>query len=222
VSVAHPEARGDASARFWAHAATFGALWGALEATVGSFLHAVRVPFGGTLLAASGAALLLSLRVVHPRRGVMLAAGAVCAFVKMVAPSTSVLGPMVGILVESALIELACLPFADLGRKGPSAASAALGGALATIWSLSQKVLVQVVLFGAPIVAWYADLLARAEAWLGLPRAGGLWVAGPFVALVAALGAGAALVGLRAGRAARARAIAPSTGAPGRVAGDPA
>lgn len=187
------------SARFWAHAATFGALWGALEATVGSFVHAVKIPFGGTMLAACGAALLLALRVLYPQRGVIIAAGAVCAFVKMVAPSTLILGPMIGILVEATLVELACLPF---GARAPSAA---LGGALATTWSLSQKVLTQVVLFGTPILSWYGDVLTRAEAWLKLPRSGGLWVAAPFVATIATLGAAAALVGLRAGRVASQR-----------------
>lgn len=193
------EPRTDASrerALFWGHAATFGALWGALEATVGSFVHAVRMPFGGTMLAATGAALLVALRHLYPQRGVMLAAGAVCAIVKMVAPATVILGPMIGILIESLLLELACLP---LGATKPAAL---LGGALATLWALSQKVLVQIVLYGAPIIGLYKDLLARAEGWLHLPRTGGLWVVGPFAALVAAMGAGAGLVGLAAARAA--------------------
>ena len=111
ISSESSSSSGSSGARLWAHPATFGALWGALEATVGSFVHAVKMPFGGTMLAASGAALLLALRVMFPRRGVIIAAGAVCAFVKLVAPSTMILGPMIGILVEAVLIELACLPF---------------------------------------------------------------------------------------------------------------
>lgn len=205
-AAAHHESQDDA-ARFWAHATTFGALWGAIEATVGSFLHALKVPFGGTALAACGAALLLALRVLHPRRGVIVAAGAVCACVKMIAPSTLVLGPMIGILLESLLVELACLPF------GARAGSALLGGALATTWSLSQKVLTQIVLFGAPVLSWYIELLARAEAWLKLPKTGGLWVVVPFVAFVAMVGAVMASVGLRAGRLAAVRKNAPPEGA---------
>lgn len=199
------------SARFWAHAATFGALWGALEATVGSFLHAVKMPFGGTMLAAAGAALLLSLRVVCPMHGVVVAAGAVCAFVKMVAPSTLVLGPMVGIMVESLLVEIACAPF------GARTGSALAAGALATTWSLSQKVITQIILFGAPIVSFYVEVLSRAEAWLKLPKTGGLWVAGPFVLVVAGGGAVAALVGLRAGREALTRRKMVLAGAAGRA-----
>lgn len=181
-------------ARFWAHAATFGALWGALEATVGSFLHALHVPFAGVFLASCGAALLLALRVVHPVRGVVLAAGAVCACVKMIAPSTMVLGPMVGILVESLLVEIACAPL------GANPGSAIVGGALATVWSLSQKVLTQIVLFGAPVVEWTLQILKSAEAWFKLPRGGGLWVIVVFVSVIALLGSLGGLMGLRAGR----------------------
>lgn len=195
----HLEPSPASPARFWAHAATFGALWGAIEATLGAFLHAVKVPFGGVALAGVGAALLVALRVVFPRRGVLVAAGAVCACVKMVAPSTLVLGPMVGILVESVLVELVCLPL------GARLGTAWLAGALATSWALTQKVLVQILLFGAPMIGLYRELLSRAENWLGWPKAGGLGVAAAFVALVAFIGATLATIGLRAGREADAR-----------------
>ena len=129
--------RGD-DARFWGHAAAFGAMWGALEATVGTFLHAMKIPFGGTMLAGMGAAFLVALRVLYPRRGVLLATGAVCAGVKLLSPATTVAGPMMGILMESLLVELACLP------AGAVLPAALVGGALATLWALSQKVLVQI------------------------------------------------------------------------------
>lgn len=188
--------------RFWGHAAAFGAMWGALEITLGTFLHALKIPFGGTVLAATGAAFLIALRVVYPRRGVVLAAGAVCAGVKLLSPATAVLGPMVGILVESLLVEVSCLAF------GANPVSAAAGGALATLWALSQKVLTQIVLYGAPMLELYRELLRRAETWLRLPPAGGLRVVLPFAALVAMIGAVVALGGYRAGLTAQARAEA--------------
>lgn len=185
--------------RFWGHATAFGAMWGALEATVGTFLHALKIPFGGTALAATGAAFLIALRVVYPRRGVLIAAGAVCAGVKLLSPSTNVVGPMVGILVESLIVEIACLGF------GANPVSATVGGALAALWALSQKVLTQIVLYGAPVIALYKELLQRAEKWLHLSPSGGLRVVLPFATLVALIGAAAALFGLRAGQAAKAR-----------------
>lgn len=180
--------------RFWGHAAAFGAMWGALEATVGGFVHALKIPFGGTALAATGAAFLLSLRSVYPRRGVVIAAALVCAGVKLLSPATAVVGPMVGILVEATLIELVCLPL------GANVGSAVLGGALATLWALSQKVLTQIVLYGGPMLSLYKEILRRAEQWLGLSPRGGVLVVAPFAALIATIGAAFALAGLRAGR----------------------
>jgi hypothetical protein len=185
--------------RFWGHAAAFGAMWGAVEATVGTFLHALKIPFGGTVLAATGAAFLVALRVVYPRRGVLVAAGAVCAGVKLLSPATTVVGPMMGILVESLLVEIACLGF------GATPISAALAGALATLWALSQKVLTQIVLYGAPVIALYRELIQRGEKWLGLSPSGGVKVVIALASVVALLGATIALFGYRAGLVARAR-----------------
>ncbi|MFO0592652.1 MAG: hypothetical protein U0441_34225 [Polyangiaceae bacterium] len=181
------------SERFWGHAAAFGAMWGAIEATVGTFLHALKIPFGGTVLAGTGAAFLFALRTVYPKRGVVLATGAVCAGVKLLSPATAVVGPMAGILVESLLIELACFAF------GANPISAAVGGGLATLWALSQKVLTQIVLYGAPMIDLYRELLQRAEKWLGLAPSGGWSVVVPFASLVSTLGAILALGGHRAG-----------------------
>jgi hypothetical protein len=191
------------SERFWGHATAFGAMWGAIEATVGTFLHALKIPFGGTVLAATGAAFLIALRVVYPQRGVLVAAGAVCAGVKLLSPATTVIGPMVGIMVESLIMEIACFGF------GANPVSAMVGGALATLWALSQKVLTQIVLYGAPVIALYREFLQRAEKWLHLEPSGGVRVVAPFAALVGLIGALMALGGYRAGRAALARRSAP-------------
>lgn len=179
---------------FWAYAGSFGALWGALEATLGSFLHALKIPFAGVFLASMGAALLIALRRLVPRPGILLATGAVCAAVKLASPATDLLGPVVGILIESALIELCTLPL------GANLGSALCGGALAASWAICQKVLKQIVLYGEPMVALYRELLLRASKMLGLSQAGGMRLVIGFVALMATFGALAACAGLRAGR----------------------
>lgn len=190
---------------FWAYAGSFGALWGALEATLGTFLHAMKLPFAGVLLASMGAALLVALRVLVPRPGILLATGAVCAAVKLSSPGTVLVGPAVGILTESLLVELVTLPF------GANGASALLGGALAAGWAICQKVLTQVLLYGAPIVAIYKELLQRGTKMLGVSVASGVQLVLLFVTAMAACGAVAAFAGLRAGRRAKpAAARAPS------------
>lgn len=183
--------------RFWAHAATFGATWGAVEITVGSFLHALKIPFGGIVLGAVGAALLVTLRLLLPARGVCLAAGAVCAGVKLLSPAGAILGPAIAILVEASLVELACLP------AGARPWSAATSGTCCALWSLTQKLVTQTVMFGMPVLGIYRGILERAERWLRLPSQGGLWAAAALVGLVALLGALIGLAGFRVGTAAR-------------------
>lgn len=180
--------------QLWGHAATFGAAWAAVEVTVGSFAHAIKLPFAGVVLAGIGAALLIALRTIYPRPGVLLAAGIVCAGVKLISPAGAVLGPVVGILVEAAIAELVLFPL------GARVFTAPLVGALACCFAVTQKVLTQWLLFGAPILDIYVGILQRAEAWMGLPRQGGLWVALVFMAVVSTLGSSLGVLGHRVGK----------------------
>lgn len=183
--------------RFWAHAATFGATWGAVELTVGSFMHAIRLPFGGILLGAIGAGLLVTLRLLFPERGVVLAAGAVCAGVKLLSPAGAIVGPATAILVEASLVEAACFV------SGAQQWSGAVAGALCALWSLTQNLVTQTLLFGMPVIGIYLGVLDRAERWLRLPAGGGHWAAGALLMFVALLGALFGLAGQHVGVAAR-------------------
>jgi nucleoside-triphosphatase THEP1 len=91
-----------------------------------------------------------------------------------------------------------------------------VGGALAMSWTLGHRIVTLVVTYGPDLVRLYADLVALAERQVGaIPL--GPW--GPLVALAIlnlAVGAGAALVGMRLGRSVPERA-----GPGGRVADAP-
>ncbi len=179
--------------RFWAYVAAFGAFWGVLEITLGSFFHTLRLPFAGVLLASAGAALLVAQRQVLPRRGASLATGVVAALCKSLSPGGIILGPMVGILIEALVIEIALLP----GHR--SRTGAAIGGSMAATWALVQKVVTQVILYGFTVLDVYLALLRKAIDWLGLsPRAGWMALAALMV-VTAILGATGGLVGRRVG-----------------------
>jgi hypothetical protein len=183
--------------RFWARAAAFGALWGSVEVTLGSFLNSLRFPFAaGVLLASIGALLLVAARQISPQPGSSLAIGAVAALCKSISPGGIILGPMIGIVTEALLVEIALLA-APRART-----TAALGGALAALWAISQTLLHKVVLYGADILVLYLALARRAGAWLGLPDGAGWWALGGLVFLVAAAGATGGLLGRSIGRAA--------------------
>jgi len=179
--------------------AVFGALWGGLEMGLGSALHSVRLPFAGALLGACGIAIVLLGRRLVPRAGFVLYVAAVAATLKCMGPGSVVLGPLLAILAEAALAELALLALGDR-RVGFITA-----GALATLWTLVHPLLTQGLLAGREIYhVWEALLIAGSRA-LGLAR-GSLVVAG--LVLVAghlALGAIAGALAWNAGRSAAAR-----------------
>lgn len=181
--------------RFWARAAAFGALWGSLEITLGSFLHSLRFPLAaGVLLASTGALLLVAARQIAPQRGGSLAIGAVAALCKSVSPGGVILAPMLGIATEALLVELALL------AAPRSRLAAALGGTLAALWAVSQTLVTKVFIYGVDILSLYLALLRRARDWLGLPEGAGWWALAVVLLLVAVTGATGGLLGRGIGR----------------------
>lgn len=185
--------------RFWAYAAAFGALWGVLETTLGAFLHSLRIPFAGVLLATAAAALMASQRVIYPRRGLTLATGMIAALVKTISPGGVVLGPMLAIFSEALLAE-SCFLF-----WGAVAPAAALAGALCSIWSAFQQLLTQYVFYGRGIIELYLAGYARTCHWLGLSGAGRGWALAVIVLLLALPGSAGGLAGVWLGHRGRER-----------------
>lgn len=177
--------------RPWTNAALFGALWGALEATIGTAVHLGRVPFRGELMGLIGLVCLVCLRRLQPRTGVVLVAGLTAIFLKVFTLGGLYPGPVVGIATQAVAVELGFLV-----ARGPVAA--AIGGIIALGTNPVQRV----------ITAW---IVGGSEAALAALRAvgelGGVdaWrVLAGFVGLAAAVGAvGGVWAWLLAGRVAR-------------------
>ena len=187
----HPAAR--SRAYTWSHVAAFGALWGSLEITLGAFLHVLRIPFVGVMMASLGALLLVAARQINPGRGTSLATGLVAALCKSISPGGIILGPMIGIATEGALVELALLA-APRSRLG-----AVLAGTLCAFWAAFQKLLMQLVFYGSDIIELYLEALARARDWLALPVDAGWWALAVLAALLLFMGGAAGLVGRSVG-----------------------
>jgi hypothetical protein len=109
----------------WSRAAVYGSLWAASEIVVGSFLHNLRIPFAGSLLAAFGVLVMTAGHRACPERGLIWRSALICALMKSISPSAVILGPMIGIAMEGALLE-ACVRL-----SGGRAAGYVVGGALA-------------------------------------------------------------------------------------------
>jgi hypothetical protein len=169
-------------ARAWTHAALFGSLWGAAEASLGSVLKAANVPLSGLAMAAVGVLCLLTVRRLQPTVGINLVTGVVAACVKVFSLGGLVLGPVAGIVAEALVVELAMTATAS------SAAGAVAGGALALAEAPLQMVFTAVVITG-PEAAAALDKAARAlAAGVSAPAASPLGV-------LAAVAGAAALIG---------------------------
>jgi len=165
----------------------FGALWGAIETTVGAPLHVLRVPFTGTLLTAVGITIALIGRLFVPRGGSVLFIGLVTAFLKMLSLGGIVLNPMIGIVIESSLAELALTGLGKARR-----ASFTIAGGAATAWCFFQPFLTQAVLAGRELSTVYRWTVENGAGLLGLKEDAA-------VLIVAVLTAGHVLVGAAAG-----------------------
>ena len=134
--------------RDWIYIAVFGALWGALELTLGGYLHTLFPPLTNTLLTGVimgglGAATALVGRHFVPKRGAVLGIGCITALLKLLSLGGVVVGPLVAILAEAVLMEIALLP-----GKAPTRAHYVLAGALAVSWNFFHPFVMLPVLYG--------------------------------------------------------------------------
>lgn len=178
-------------ARTWTYAALYGALWGVLEATIGTALHLGRVPFRGEVMGLLGLACLICLRRLQPRAGVVLVAGATAVFLKVFTLGGLFPGPIIGIATQAISVELAFVV-----ARGPVAA--ALGGFVTLGTNPLQRVVTAWVVSGSEA----ASAVLRAVGELGGISAE--WVLAAFVAAAGAIGGVGGWLSWRlAGRVAR-------------------
>ena len=131
----------------WMKAAIIGSIWAAFEIIIGSFLHNLRFPFSGTLLSAASVFLIVGFQQIWKEKWLIFRAGIICALMKSISPSSVILGPMIGIMSEAILIELFTVLF------GKNLFGFIIGGIMAVLSSLFQKVVNWLILYGFNIVA---------------------------------------------------------------------
>jgi nucleoside-triphosphatase THEP1 len=188
-----PEPIGNVSST-WFAAAVIGSLWASVEIVVGSFLHNIHLPLAGTILSAFGVLLLVSFDRLIPSKGLFWRSGAICAAMKTLSPSAVILGPIVGILCESLLLE------GSVFFLGRTVSGYILGGALAVSWSLIQKLIGTVILYGANIIALYEKMVDFAATVTGLQGLSPPNLLIAFLLIDLVLGGTVAAVGLAIGR----------------------
>jgi len=137
----------------WIKAAVVGGLWASVEIIIGSFLHNTRIPFAGTFLAVAGTILLIGFYQIWPQRGLIIRAGLITALMKSVSPSALILGPMTGIFMEAALVELVIF------LVGANLPSYVLAGILSVSSALFHKVISMIIVYGFDLVKLYVNMI---------------------------------------------------------------
>jgi hypothetical protein len=170
-------------ARAWTSAALIGALWGALELSVGTALHLSRIPIRGMVMAILGLVCLVTLRRLRGGLGGCLLAGLVAAFLKVFTLGGLYPGPLIGILLEALVMEVV------FDILGPRRLSAVVGGAVVLGLTPVQMTLMVWVVAGRDTVEATARAAREGLIWLGL----GAFSAGVVLAgvIVVAAGVGA-------------------------------
>ena len=132
--------------------AMLGALWGVLEVELGTLLQVLGIPFWGALLTSMGVVILLVGRAWVPNRGTALLMGGVVVFLKMVFLGAVAIKPVLGIVIESVLVEL------GLFWAQPRKPNFLLAGALGVSWALFHPFFALGLLSGWGILKVYVFL----------------------------------------------------------------
>jgi hypothetical protein len=148
--------------------AVFGALWGALEITLGAYLHVLFPPLAdtfliGVVMAGLGSVIVLVGLYFVPHAGTAIAIGIITALLKVLSLGGVQIGPMVAILAEALLIELALL-----GTAQPSLGRSILAGILAVSWNFFHKFVMMRLLYGRGIGEVYTQMVQDGSDFLRL------------------------------------------------------
>jgi nucleoside-triphosphatase THEP1 len=146
----------------WIKASITGTIWAASEIVLGSFLHNLRVPFGGNILTAIGIIILISISYIWAEKGLFWRAGLICALMKTMSPSAVIFGPMIAIFSEALLLEL------SVSLLGRTMAGYLIGAMLAMSWNLFQKIANYIIYYGSNIIEVYNNLLKYAQQQLDI------------------------------------------------------
>lgn len=151
--------------------AVFGALWGVVEISLGSVLHAIDLPMSGMTLAIVGVMVASIGRLFVPRRGSTIFIGIIALVLKLFSIGSAVIGPMVGILAEALIAEV----ILDAFMK-PSMLAFAFAGAGAALWTLVQPFVTGVLLFGRNLLLIWLDLIDLGNRLFGLSPQVAFWI----------------------------------------------
>ena len=163
--------------------AVFGALWGLVEISLGSVLHAINLPLTGLSLSVIGVMVASIGRLFVPRRGSTLFIGVIAMVLKLFSIGNILIGPMIGIFTEAILAELILDAFPK-----PSLAAFISACAGAALWTVAQPFVTGILLFGRNLLVVWLDLLDTGSRLFGMSSQAALEIVLALVALHLVIG----------------------------------
>lgn len=140
------------SRQVWLYASVTGSIWASVEIILGSFLHNLHLPMSGTFLSLISVALLSASLQSWNVKGIIWRAAIICASMKSISPSAVILGPIVAIVMEGFLYE------AVTRIAGRNIISLIIAGGVAASWSIIQKVVNLILVYGTNLIELYLKL----------------------------------------------------------------
>jgi len=130
----------------WLKAAVIGSIWASFEIIFGTFLHNLRVPFAGTFLTFFSLVLLIGFSYKWNDRYLFLKAGIICALMRSMMPTSIILGPLIGIMVEAVIFQFSLKIF------GRTYLAFVVAGVLSMFSAIIHKVVSILIMYGFDIV----------------------------------------------------------------------
>ncbi len=130
----------------WLKAAVIGSIWASFEIIFGSFFHSLRLPFAGTFLTFTSMILLIAFSYKWQDKNLFLKAGIIAALMRSLMPTSVILGPLIGILLEALIFQTA------INLLGRNILAFSIAAILAMFSAIIHKIISIILIYGFDIV----------------------------------------------------------------------
>jgi hypothetical protein len=171
----------------WTSLGLFGGASGGIEMTVGSALHAAKIPLGGLAMASLQAAMMVFAGSGLSQPGRVVWVPFISGGLKALSPAGDRVKPMIAILVQGLLFGV------TVQTLGWNVLALGLGGALVGAWAALQGFFLQYLLLGDDLVRAYDTVVLWLASHWHITAPDLPWLIGAWAVLHAAVAASATL-----------------------------
>jgi hypothetical protein len=133
--------------------AVFGALWGIMEISLGTLLHASRIPFRGTMMTIAAVVIITISRSFINYKGSVIAVCSIAATIKLITLPGFNITPFVAILAEGIIGEIIFSSFSY------NLFTSVITGSAILLYTLAHSLVMQGIFFGFGIYNVYLDIM---------------------------------------------------------------